>query len=60
MLGLNYMEIKDILTGEQKKYYLAYREATNHHEKSYNFAAWQALRKLDKKIIKEIKKRAKR
>ena len=59
MLGLNYVEIKDILTREQKEYYSAYREATNHHEKSYDFAAWQALRKLDKKITKEIKKRAK-
>jgi hypothetical protein len=60
MLGLNYMEIKDILTREQQEYYSAYREAANHHEKSYNFAAWQALRKLDKKITKEIEKRAKR
>ena len=58
MVGLNYQEMKDLLIKHKIRHYKLYRESNHHHEKSYHFGAWKAIKDLEVEFTQEIKKKA--
>jgi len=58
MVGLNYQEMKDLLIKHKQYHYNLFKDCSHHHEKSYHFGAWKAIKELEIKFTQEVKKKA--